>query len=196
MKSSKMLPIVASDPWLEPYAAAIQGRYDYYLSVEKRLTGEKGSLSDFATGYLYFGLHHTPDGWIFREWAPNATAIFLIGDFNNWQKNKEYQLTKLENGVWEIQLPEAAMKHLQLYKLIVEWEGGSGERIPAWARRVIQDEHTKIFSAQVWNPENPFQFKVDKFVPDTKPLLIYECHIGMSSSEGRFSGPTTSGMVV
>ena len=187
MKSSKMLPIVASDPWLEPYAAAIQGRYDYYLSVEKRLTGEKGSLSDFATGYLYFGLHHTPDGWIFREWAPNATAIFLIGDFNNWQKNKEYQLTKLENGVWEIQLPEAAMKHLQLYKLIVEWEGGSGERIPAWARRVIQDEHTKIFSAQVWNPENPFQFKVDKFVPDTKPLLIYECHIGMSSSEEKVS---------
>ena len=187
MKSSKMLPIVASDPWLEPYAPAIQGRYDYYLSVEKRLTGEKGSLSDFATGYLYFGLHHTPDGWIFREWAPNATAIFLIGDFNNWQKNKEYQLTKLENGVWEIQLPEAAMKHLQLYKLIVEWEGGSGERIPAWARRVIQDEHTKIFSAQVWNPENPFQFKVDKFVPDTKPLLIYECHIGMSSSEEKVS---------
>ena len=187
MKSSKMLPIVASDPWLEPYAAAIQGRYDYYLSVEKRLTGEKGSLSDFATGYLYFGLHHTPDGWIFREWAPNATAIFLIGDFNNWQKNKEYQLTKLENGVWEIQLPEDAMKHLQLYKLIVEWEGGSGERIPAWARRVIQDEHTKIFSAQVWNPENSFQFKVDKFVPDTKPLLIYECHIGMSSSEEKVS---------
>ena len=187
MKSSKMLPIVASDPWLEPYAAAIQGRYDYYLSVEKRLTGEKGSLSDFATGYLYFGLHHTPDGWVFREWAPNATAIFLIGDFNNWQKNAEYQLTKLENGVWEIQLPEDAMKHLQLYKLIVEWEGGSGERIPAWARRVIQDEHTKIFSAQVWNPENPFQFKVDKFVPDTKPLLIYECHIGMSSSEEKVS---------
>ena len=187
MKSSKMLPIVASDPWLEPYAAAIQGRYDYYLSVEKRLTGEKGSLSDFATGYLYFGLHHTPDGWIFREWAPNATAIFLVGDFNGWQKNTEYQLTKLENGVWEIQLPEAAMKHLQLYKLIVEWEGGSGERIPAWARRVIQDEHTKIFSAQVWNPENPFQFKVDKFVPDTKPLLIYECHIGMSSSEEKVS---------
>ena len=187
MKSSKMLPIVASDPWLEPYAAAIQGRYDYYLSVEKRLTGEKGSLSDFATGYLYFGLHHTPDGWIFREWAPNATAIFLVGDFNGWQKNTEYQLTKLENGVWEIQLPEAAMKHLQLYKLMVEWEGGSGERIPAWARRVIQDEHTKIFSAQVWNPENPFQFKVDKFVPDTKPLLIYECHIGMSSSEEKVS---------
>ena len=187
MKNSKMLPIVASDPWLEPYAPAIQGRYDYYLSVEKRLVGEKGSLSDFATGYLYFGLHHTPDGWVFREWAPNATAIFLIGDFNNWQKNAEYQLTKLENGVWEIQLPEAAMKHLQLYKLIVEWEGGSGERIPAWARRVIQDEHTKIFSAQVWNPENPFQFKVDKFVPDTKPLLIYECHIGMSSSEEKVS---------
>lgn len=70
-----------------------------------------------------------------------------------------------------------------LFKLLVEWEGGSGERIPAWIRRVVQDENTKIFSAQVWNPEKPYVFKHKRFKPNVSPLLIYECHIGMASNE-------------
>ncbi len=178
-----VLPLIKSDPYLEPYSGAITGRYDYFKEVEKKLIGDNKSLSNFATGYLYFGLHHLSEGWVFREWAPNASAIFLIGDFNNWQRLPEYQLKKMPNGVWEIKLPEYAMTHLQLYKLLVEWEGGSGERIPAWVRRVVQDDQTKIFSAQVWNPINPYQFKVKKFVPTKDPLLIYECHIGMSGSD-------------
>jgi len=183
----KILPIVESDPWLAPYAGAIYGRYEYSLATEKRLTGNDQTLSDFATGYLYFGLHRVTDGWVFREWAPNATAIFLIGDFNNWQRHPDYQLKKLPNGIWEVRLPDYAIAHSQLYKLLVEWDGGSGERIPAWARRVVQDEGTKIFSAQVWNPFQPYVFKNTGFKPQTQPLLIYECHIGMSSNEEKVS---------
>ncbi len=182
-----VLPLIKSDQYLEPYAASITGRYNYFLEVEKKLIGDNKSLSDFSTGYIYFGLHHQSEGWVFREWAPNATAIFLIGDFNNWQRVPEYQLKKLPNGIWEIKLPEYALVHLQLYKLLIEWEGGSGERIPAWTRRVVQDEQTKIFSAQVWNPLNSYQFKNKNFVPTKDPLLIYECHIGMSGSEEKVS---------
>ena len=187
MKAKTILPLVKSDPWLEPYADAIQGRYDYFLDVEKKLTGGDKKLSDFATGYLYFGLHNVPEGWVFREWAPNATAIYMVGEFNEWQKDEKYRLAKMKDGVWEITLPEEALKHNQLYKLWIEWDGGAGERIPAWCKRVVQDDYTKIFSAQVWKPEIPYEFKVDNFVPDTKPLLIYECHIGMSSSEEKVS---------
>lgn len=182
-----ILPLVKADPYLEPYADAIFGRYEYAGLTEKKLTGENQTLSDFASGYLYFGLHHQTDGWIFREWAPNATAIFLIGDFNNWQRHPDYQLKKLQNGIWEIKLPDFAMTHSQLYKLLVEWEGGSGERIPAWARRVIQDENSKIFSAQVWNPLQQYVFKNTKFKPQTDPILIYECHIGMSGADEKVS---------
>ena len=178
-----ILPIVKSDPYLVPFADAIYGRYEHFNKMEKKLTGDNQSLSDFATGYLYFGLHRQTDGWVFREWAPNATAIFLIGDFNNWQRHPDYQLKKMLNGIWEVHLPDYAMAHTQLYKLLIEWEGGSGERIPAWARRVVQDEQTKIFSAQVWNPIQQYKFKTKKFTPQTEPLLIYECHIGMSGKE-------------
>lgn len=183
----ELLPFVQKDPYLQPYANAINGRYEYFRSVEKRLLTESHSLSEFATGYLYFGLHRLTDGWVFREWAPNATAIFIIGNFNNWQKHPDYQLKKLHNGIWEIKLPEYAMAHTQLYKLLIQWEGGEGERIPAWTRRVVQDENTKIFSAQVWEPLRPYQFKIKNFVPERNPLLIYECHIGMSGSEEKVS---------
>ena len=37
--------------------------------------------------------------------------------------------------------------------MMVSWDGGQGERIPAYATRVVQDEQTKVFSAQVWSPE-------------------------------------------
>lgn len=183
----EILPLIKSDPYLEPYSAAIYGRYEYFRETERKLLLENRSLSEFASGYLYFGLHRLTDGWVFREWAPNATAIYLIGDFNNWEKHPDYQLKKLQNGIWEIKLPEYALTHTQLYKLLVEWEGGYGERIPAWARRVVQDDITKIFSAQVWHPIRPYSFRNKIFKPTTDPLLIYECHIGMSGSEEKVS---------
>lgn len=180
----KTLNLIKSDPWLEPYAAAITGRHQYAMDKEAELTnGGKQTLSDFASGYLYFGLHRTDKGWTFREWAPNATHIYMVGTFNNWEEKEEYSLKRLQNGNWEINLPANAMQHGDLYKLIVYWDGGQGERIPAWATRVVQDENTKIFSAQIWNPEKPFKFRKKTFKPSTDPLLIYECHIGMAQQE-------------
>ena len=147
----KALKLIQSDPYLEPYADAIQGRYDYALRKEQEITGGK-PLDEWATGYLFFGLHKQPKGWVLREWAPNATAIYIKGDMNGWQKDENYRLQPIGNGVWEAKLPEKAMQHGQLYKLLVEWQGGYGERIPSYCRRVVQDEQTKIYSAQVWNP--------------------------------------------
>lgn len=182
----KTLKLIQNDGWLKPYENAIQGRYDYHLKKEKELTQNgKINLSDFATGYLYFGLHKTNKGWVFREWAPHATKIYIIGTFNDWKEDEKYKLLPLENGVWELKLPENALHHLDLYKLVIHWHGGSGERIPAWVRRVVQDEKTNIFSAQVWNPEQSYQFKVKDFKANTSPLLIYECHIGMATEEER-----------
>ena len=179
----KHIGIVANDPWLEPFENAIQGRHDHALWMIDHLTnGGKMKLSDFATGYLYYGLHRNEKGeWIFREWAPNATEIYLIGDFNKWKETPKYALKKSKNGQdWEIKLPKTALKHGDLYKMLVKWPGGQGERIPAWVRRVVQDDETKIFSAQVWAPEKEYKWKKKTFKPDTTPLLIYECHIGMA----------------
>ncbi|WP_319505245.1 alpha amylase C-terminal domain-containing protein [Bacteroides graminisolvens] len=180
----RTLNIIKHDLWLEPFEEAINGRYRYALGKKSELTnGGKQSLSDFATGYLYFGLHKTGKGWVFREWAPNATQIYLIGTFSNWKEDQAYAMTRLENGNWEIELPADVLHHGDLYKLIVHWNGGCGERIPAWATRVVQDAQTGIFNAQVWDPQTPYVLKTKNFKPATDPLLIYECHIGMAQQE-------------
>lgn len=177
-----MKNIVKNDPWLKPYEAIITGRHKRVEDKIAELTdGGRISLSDFATGYLYFGLHRTANGWVIRDWAPNATAIYLVGDFNQWQRRPEYALHRIENGIWELHLSADQLAHGDLFKFVVCWNGGEGERIPAWANRVVQDEKTNIFTAQVWQPAQPYKFKKRKFKPSTSPLLIYECHIGMST---------------
>ena len=193
MKKKKQIGLVARDKYLEPFEEAIQGRHDHALWKINELTrnGEL-SLSDFANGYQYFGLHQLKDGWVFREWAPHATDIFLVGDFNNWTESESYKCNRIAGtGNWELYLPLDAISHGNLYKMHVKWEGGSGERIPAWATRVVQDDITKIFSAQVWAPKEEYQWKDNRFcleeskkkrtfTPKKDPLLIYECHIGMA----------------
>ena len=193
MMKKKHIGLVEHDKYLEPFEEAIQGRHDHALWKLDQLThnGEM-SLSDFASGYEYYGLHRLKDGWVFREWAPNATGIFLVGDFNNWTETAAYECHRIEGtGNWELRLPSEAITHGALYKMHVKWEGGCGERIPAWATRVVQDEMTKIFSAQVWAPTEEYQWnnkasatedhrRKPTFTPEKDPLLIYECHIGMA----------------
>ena len=193
MKKKKQIGLVARDKYLEPFEEAIQGRHDHALWKINELTrNSEVSLSDFANGYQYFGLHQLKDGWVFREWAPHATDIFLVGDFNNWTESESYKCNRIAGtGNWELYLPLDAISHGNLYKMHVKWEGGSGERIPAWATRVVQDDITKIFSAQVWAPKEEYQWKDNRFcleeskkkrtfTPKKDPLLIYECHIGMA----------------
>jgi len=172
---------LADDPYLAPYRDALRARAERAMLMARRLTGGKMSLADFASGHEYFGLHRRPEGWVFREWAPNAVAITMIGTFTDWRESSEFQLQRInDHGTWELRLPADALHHGDLYKLRIRWPGGEGERIPAWARRVVQDEDTKIFNAQVWAPPEPYIWRhPDPPRPYPVPL-IYEAHVGMA----------------
>ena len=180
--ASGHIGLVKNDPYLEPFESAIRGRHDHALWKLGQLTHNgKQTLSEFASGYDFYGLHKTAKGWVFREWAPNATDIYLVGDFNGWKEVPAYRCKRIEGtGNWELKLSENKMHHGDLYKMHVHWNGGEGERIPAWCQRVVQDDQTKIFSAQVWNPAKPYKWHRKRFKANTNPLLIYECHIGMA----------------
>ena len=181
-----MLKLVEEDKLLKPFAGIIEKRHQQVLAMEREFTYRTTRLSDSCNSYLYYGLHRTNEGWVFREWAPNATAIYLLGEFNDWRKHPDYALTKVGDGNWEIKLPSGALAHEMLYRLLVEWNGGSGERLPSHVRRVIQDEYTKIYSAQVWDPLNPYQMRHERPKRTDYPL-IYEAHIGMSTEHRRVS---------
>jgi 1,4-alpha-glucan branching enzyme len=177
--------LLAADPWLKPYEKIIHRRLQKISETERRLTREKTSLSDFALGHKYFGLHFEDDQWVFREWAPNATAIFLIGDMTGWQENDTFALEALEDGIWEIRLAADTFDHGNLYRLRIHWPGGRGDRIPAYARRVVQDPESLVFNAQVWRPESPYRWRCKNFQSPTMAPLIYEVHIGMAQEEGK-----------
>lgn len=177
-----MKKIYETDPYLAPYKEAIEKRHERILEERDKIAMD-GSLADGLNNHLYYGLHRDADGsWVFREWAPNASRIYLIGEFNNWRRTAAYSLNPVGGGNWEIRLPAMFLHHQELYKLFIEWPGGGGERLPSYVRRVVQDPVTKVFCAQVWEPDEQYQWKNAR--PGARPHpLIYECHIGMSSEE-------------
>ena len=175
--------IFDKDPYLMPYRGQIEKRYRELVIRKQELAGYGRRLTDAVNSHLYYGVHAEKKEVVFREWAPNATAIYLIGDFNGWRKDERYRLNSVGGGNWELRLPAAEVPHGSLFKWIVEWNGGSGERLPAYATRCVQDPETKIFSAQVWLPPKKYRWRHTRFVPHNRCPLIYEAHIGMSSEE-------------
>src|SRR5210317_1568606 len=110
--------LLKSDPYLNPYAKIIRRRLSKIAATKTRLTGGRMTLPDFASGHEYFGLHFKNKEWVFREWAPNADRVFLIGDITGWQEKEEFALARLDgHEVWEIRLDTDSLKHLDLYRL-------------------------------------------------------------------------------
>ena len=178
---------LVADPHLIPYRDHIVRRITQIEATRLHLTNGKVKLADFASGHTWFGLQREAGQWMLREWAPNATAIYLLGDFSDWQERPELAFSPPVNGdgVWELRLAADTLGHGSLYRLRIHWPGGAGDRLPAYARRVVQDPSSLIFNAQVWRPESAYTWRHADYVrPDEAPL-IYEAHVGMAQAEGK-----------
>ena len=173
--------LVELDPWLAPHERIIKARETYVSSTLRRVLDGK-SPAEFALGFHHFGLHQTEVGWTFREWAPNATRLVLVGEFSDWQEREEFALQPGRHGEWNVDLPENALHHGQKYKLRVYWPNGDGWRLPSYATYVVQDDDSVDFSAVVWQPDEPYQWQHNT-PPAPNVPLIYEAHVGMSSEE-------------
>ena len=183
------LPIVKKDPWLEPNAGDMLRRYDRYRERLSAIGKECGSLTEYANGYFYFGFQYDDAlrGWWFREWLPGAKDVYLFGDFNGWQRT-QLPLKKDGCGVWSVFLPDETygerLVHGSKVKMLVHGDNGWLERIPSYIRRVVQDEHTKDYTGQLWAPAEPFDWRGDSFdIASVGSLLIYECHVGMAQEK-------------
>ena len=172
------------DPSLRPFEKDFDLRMLRYQQKKKELVPKGGKLKDFANGSQYFGFHKTPDGWFYREWAPAADALYLTGDFCNWDR-KAYPATKLENGAFELFIPgrDTLRDGMQVMTVVVR-DGQEMDRIPLYAKRVIQIPGTIDWTAVIYDPEGPFCWTDSGFQPE-KELFIYECHIGMAQEEGK-----------
>ena len=186
-KAPQKLKIFELDPSLQAYEGDINDRVRRYKAKKKELLGTGQTLSDFASGYLYYGLHKVKGGWGYREWAPAAKERHLIGDFNGWDRTA-HPMTPVGNGNWEVEIKGAnTIEHLSRYKVAVTHQDGVTEdRIPLYARYVKQDKETNGFNAVVWSPRKTFTWTDEKFRPAKNiPPIIYESHVGMATEKER-----------
>jgi 1,4-alpha-glucan branching enzyme len=190
VEQKKILPLVKEEDWLSDYADDILHRYQRYLDALKDIDLHYGSILEFARAHEYYGINfdNFRNGWVYREWAPAAYNLFLMGDFNGWNKYS-HPLKKNHRGDWEIFLPfdeyKGSIVHGSKIKVHVEAKNGGVDRIPAYVRRVVQDEESHDFAGQIWIPEVPFVWTDHNFDSreNNNQPLIYECHIGMAQEK-------------
>src|SRR4051812_16132640 len=103
--------IIQMDPYLEAYAHQLRDRYGFYKHVLSNIekSDPKGLLGKVSLGHQHFGfnrgeLYGKPGVW-YREWAPGALQLRLIGDFNNWDRMAN-PMVRDEFGIWSLFLPD------------------------------------------------------------------------------------------
>jgi 1,4-alpha-glucan branching enzyme len=183
--------LIEQDAWLEPHADALRRRYANYQTARRQIIDKEGSLDAFSLGHTYYGLNRgTRDGvpgvW-YREWAPGADALFLIGDFNGWER-RAHPMYADEFGVWSLFLPDADYAHRLVHggriKVHVVSPGGAMDRIPAYIRRAVHESDTNALTGQYWNPDIPYAWR--HALPEAPgSLRIYEAHVGMAQETER-----------
>lgn len=179
-----MYKILEYNPQLKDFEGDINLRMEYYHKTKNRLLSKGMSLNDFANAHNYFGIHRADGGWVYREWAPAADQLYLMGEFNHWDP-KGNPMKKLEKGVWEISFDtEDALWEGCRVKTVVEYHGNCTEHIPLYARRVVQDPKTITWCAEVVDDRKAFAWTDQNFQPE-KMLYIYEAHVGMAQEEGK-----------
>ncbi len=171
--------IIKIDPYLAPHKEDLLLRINNYKNKKQELCGD-GSLLDFANGHNFFGFHKTKKGWVYREWAPGADRMFLTGDFNDWDIYAT-PMQKLENGVFEVTVGKELKIGMKV-QAIVEKDGQVLRRVPSYATKVVQDEVTYLWCAEVCEISNPYDWEDEKFKMPKTPL-IYECHVGMAQDK-------------
>ena len=170
-----------SDPYLASCREEIARRQAHVERTALRV-GAGQPLADSALAHRYFGLQHGGQEWLFREWAPNATDVCLLGDFSDWREEERFRLSRLANGVWQGRFPFASLRHGERFRLRLRWPGGEGERLPAYATRVVQSEWHGGFDAQIWAPEQPYRWRHPEPPAPATPF-IYEAHVGMAQEQ-------------
>lgn len=119
-------------------------------------------------------------GVYFAVWAPNANAVSVIGDFNDWNKDSHGMEVLGESGIWEIFVPGA--KKWDRYKYVIETESGDllYKADPyAFHAEVRPGNASKVadIDGYTWHDAKWLE-KQEKENRYNKPMAIYEMHLG------------------
>jgi len=186
--------LTEQDPWLEPYLDGLRRRAERYAQLRQQIAPDGNLMGAITQGHHHFGLnrgeHEGMPGVWYREWAPGAEYLALVGDFNQWDAGAD-PLTRDQWGIWQRFFPDAIyadrLTHGSRVKAHVGTSQGTMDRIPAYIRRVVQDPVTTNFAGEYWSPPEPYVWRFPRPIEQPRTaggLRIYEAHVGMAPEDG------------
>lgn len=156
------------------------------------MSAKNNNLNDFPLylfyqgknyeAYKFFGAHSRKKGrsrvFTFRVWAPNAVSVSVVGDFNDWDRNKNPMML-ISDGVWEAEIPK--LKQFDIYKYSIRTRDGRTilksdpyashfETRPNTASKIYESEYQ-------WNDSEWFTQKQEQNIYKS-PVNVYEVHLG------------------
>mmetsp|Transcript_8804 Transcript_8804/g.15174 ORF Transcript_8804/g.15174 Transcript_8804/m.15174 type:complete len:725 (+) Transcript_8804:121-2295(+) len=182
------IQLIHDDKLLSPFLGALKYRYHRYKETKRKIEDYEGGLEKFSRGYERFGFNRKEGGVEYREWAPGARALYVFGDFNNWNRSS-HPCTRDNFGVWSTFIADhpdgtPGIRHNSKVKIQVHLPSGEhADRIPAWIRRAVQ-EGSVLFDGVYWDPPQKYVWKNPR-PSRPKNLRIYESHVGMATKDCR-----------
>jgi 1,4-alpha-glucan branching enzyme len=119
-------------------------------------------------------------GTCFAVWAPNAEAVYVMGDFNGWNKNKHLLHPRGQSGIWEGFVPGVGKGSNYKYYVISRHNGYRVDKADPFA---IWTERPPKTSSVIWDLH--YEWKDQRWMSERnrsngldKPISIYEVHVG------------------
>jgi len=158
----------------DPYSfGALLGPVDLHLLAEGRHREIGGCLG--AHPMQIDGV----DGVRFVVWAPNASRVSVVGDFNSWDGRRHPMRARHDAGVWELFIPRLAPGALYKYEIL----GPNGEVLPLKADPVAWQVEPPPGTASIIPDKRPFLWSDDEWLGQRTDsgahhaaVAVYEVH--------------------
>ncbi|MDR2838609.1 MAG: 1,4-alpha-glucan branching protein GlgB [Azonexus sp.] len=131
--------------------------------------------------YRLLGAHLAPQGVIFRVWAPNASAVSVIGEFNDWRPGIDAMQPLGNSGVWEVEVAEARPHQLYRFAITHDASGATLIKCDPYARAFELRPGSAAWitppSTHVWG-DDEWLARRAHWDWQHAPVNIYEVHPG------------------
>ncbi len=124
--------------------------------------------------------HNGLGGTYFAVWAPNAAQVFVMGDFNGWNKSSHPLQPKGNSGIWERFFPGIGKGTLYKYHIVSRFDDYRVDKADPFS---IFNEIPPKTASIVWNLD--YQWGDQEWMASRrqrnaldKPMAIYEMHVG------------------
>jgi 1,4-alpha-glucan branching enzyme len=123
-------------------------------------------------------------GTRFRVWAPHATAVSVVGEFNDWKADAN-PMQREDKGMWFAEIPAAKPGHQYQFEIVNgEWRARKND---AYARAIHGETTHGVIYADDFKWNSP-----ETVLANWNELVLYELHVGNFSagphnSPGRFA---------